>query len=134
MGEVVIADGTVTGTGVVLAKRLEQLAEPGGVVVQESVSETVPITRPTSPRFRRGKEDVERPSLLLRYSCRWHLAVGQRTETFPIPHRDTFSLTTYLSNLPSSFFPLFNGKSLWNGHGKAYKTRSTKVLLDFSPQ
>ena len=42
LGEVVIADGTVTGAGVVLAQRLEQLAEPGGVVVQGAVSETVP--------------------------------------------------------------------------------------------
>ena len=31
MGEVVIADNTVTGEGIVLAQRLEQLAEPGGV-------------------------------------------------------------------------------------------------------
>ena len=30
LGEVVIADGTITGAGVVLAQRLEQLAEPGG--------------------------------------------------------------------------------------------------------
>jgi adenylate cyclase len=46
LGEVVIADHTVTGAGVVLAQRLEQLAEPGGVVVQGSVSETVPIRIP----------------------------------------------------------------------------------------
>ncbi|MDH3763121.1 MAG: adenylate/guanylate cyclase domain-containing protein, partial [Gammaproteobacteria bacterium] len=46
LGEVVIADGTVTGAGVVLAQRLEQLAEPGGVVVQGSVSETVPVRMP----------------------------------------------------------------------------------------
>jgi len=46
LGEVVIADGTVTGAGVVLAQRLEQLAESGGVVVQGSVSETVPIRLP----------------------------------------------------------------------------------------
>jgi adenylate cyclase len=46
LGEVVIADGTITGAGVVLAQRLEQLAEPGGVVVQGSVSETVPIRLP----------------------------------------------------------------------------------------
>ena len=31
MGEVVVADNTVTGEGIVLAQRLEQLAEPGGV-------------------------------------------------------------------------------------------------------
>ena len=42
LGEVVIADGTVTGAGVVLAQRLEQLAEAGGIVVQGSVAETVP--------------------------------------------------------------------------------------------
>ena len=46
MGEVVIADGTVTGAGVVLAQRLEQLAETGGVVVQGSVAETVPNRMP----------------------------------------------------------------------------------------
>jgi adenylate cyclase len=46
LGEVVIADGTITGAGVVLAQRLEQLAVPGGVVVQASVSETVPVRLP----------------------------------------------------------------------------------------
>ncbi len=46
LGEVVIADGTVTGPGVVLAQRLEQLCNPGGVVVQGAVSETVPIRLP----------------------------------------------------------------------------------------
>jgi len=46
MGEVVIADNTVTGEGIVLAQRLEQLAGSGGVVVQGSVSETVPARMP----------------------------------------------------------------------------------------
>ena len=46
LGEVIVADGTVTGAAVVLAQRLEQLAEPGGVVVQGSVSETVPDRMP----------------------------------------------------------------------------------------
>jgi adenylate cyclase len=46
MGEVVVADNTVTGEGIVLAQRLEQLAETGGVVVQGSVSETVPTRLP----------------------------------------------------------------------------------------
>lgn len=46
LGEVVIADNTVTGAGVVLAQRLEQLADPGGVVVQGSVAETVPGRMP----------------------------------------------------------------------------------------
>jgi TolB-like protein/Flp pilus assembly protein TadD len=46
LGEVIIADNTITGEGVVLAQRLEQLADPGGVVVQGSVSETVPTRMP----------------------------------------------------------------------------------------
>jgi adenylate cyclase len=46
IGEVVIADGTITGAGIVLAQRLEQLCEPGGVIVQGAVSETVPIRLP----------------------------------------------------------------------------------------
>jgi adenylate cyclase len=46
LGEVVIADGTITGAGVVLAQRLEQLAETGGVVVQGAVAETVPTRMP----------------------------------------------------------------------------------------
>ena len=46
IGEVIVADNTVTGAGIVLAQRLEQLAAPGGVVVQGSVSETVPSRLP----------------------------------------------------------------------------------------
>jgi len=42
MGEVVIADNTITGEGVVLAQRLEQLAVPGGVCIQGAAYETVP--------------------------------------------------------------------------------------------
>jgi TolB-like protein/Tfp pilus assembly protein PilF len=46
LGEVVVAHGTITGAGIVLAQRLEQLAEPRGVVVQGAVSETVPTRLP----------------------------------------------------------------------------------------
>ncbi len=46
LGEVIIADNTITGAGVVLAQRLEQLAESGGVVVQGAISETVPTRMP----------------------------------------------------------------------------------------
>jgi len=42
MGEVVIADETITGVGVVLAQRLEQLAESGSVVIQGAAYETIP--------------------------------------------------------------------------------------------
>ena len=46
LGEVVIADDTVTGAGVIIAQRLEQMAETGGIVVQGSVAETVPDRLP----------------------------------------------------------------------------------------
>lgn len=46
MGEVVVADNTVTGEGVVLAQRLEQLAEPGGVSIQGAAYETMPKRLP----------------------------------------------------------------------------------------
>ena len=42
MGEVVIADHTITGAGIVVAQRLEQLAQPGGVVIQGAAYETIP--------------------------------------------------------------------------------------------
>lgn len=46
MGEVLIADNTVTGEGVVLAQRLEQISEPGGVCIQGAAYETVPKRLP----------------------------------------------------------------------------------------
>lgn len=46
MGEVIVADNTVTGEGVVLAQRLEQIAEPGGIVIQGAAYETVPQRLP----------------------------------------------------------------------------------------
>lgn len=46
MGEVVVADNTVTGEGVVLAQRLEQLADPGGVYIQGAVYDTLPKRLP----------------------------------------------------------------------------------------
>ena len=46
MGEVVIADNTVTGEGVVLAQRVEQLAEPGGVCITGAINEALPTRLP----------------------------------------------------------------------------------------
>ena len=42
MGEVIVADNTITGAGIVLAQRLEQLAPPGGICIQGAARETVP--------------------------------------------------------------------------------------------
>ena len=46
MGEVVIADDTVTGTGVVQAQRVEQLAAPGGVCLTAAIQEDIPKRMP----------------------------------------------------------------------------------------
>ena len=41
MGEVIIADSTVTGAGVVQAQRIEQLADPGGVCITASIHDSL---------------------------------------------------------------------------------------------
>lgn len=46
LGEIVIADGTLTGPDVVMAQRIEQLAEPGGVCIQGTAYETIPRRLP----------------------------------------------------------------------------------------
>jgi len=46
MGEVVVADHTITGEGIILAQRLEQLAERGGICIQGAAHETLPKRLP----------------------------------------------------------------------------------------
>jgi len=46
LGEVVIADATITGAGVVLAQRLEQLAEPGSLCITPAIREALPKRLP----------------------------------------------------------------------------------------
>ena len=46
LGEVVIADSTVTGAGVVLAQRVEQLAEPSGLCITAAIHEALPKRMP----------------------------------------------------------------------------------------
>lgn len=46
MGEVIVADETVTGLGVVLAQRVEQLADPGGVCITAALHEALPKHMP----------------------------------------------------------------------------------------
>ena len=46
LGEVVIADDTITGPGIVLAQRVEQLATPGGVFVTPAIHEATPDRLP----------------------------------------------------------------------------------------
>ena len=42
LGEVIIANQTITGAGVVLAQRLEELADTGGVCISGAIREAVP--------------------------------------------------------------------------------------------
>jgi adenylate cyclase len=46
IGEVVVAGRTITGAGIVMAQRLEQLASPGGIVIQGAAHETIPRRLP----------------------------------------------------------------------------------------
>ena len=46
MGEVIFADNTVTGAGVVVAQRVEQLADAGGLCVTSAVHEALPRRLP----------------------------------------------------------------------------------------
>ena len=46
MGEVIVADSTVTGAGVVLAQRIEQLSQPGGVCITAAIHEGLPKRLP----------------------------------------------------------------------------------------
>jgi len=46
MGEIVIGDGTATGAGVVLAQRIEQLAEPGSLCITAALHEALPRRMP----------------------------------------------------------------------------------------
>ena len=46
LGEVVIADRTVTGAGVVLAQRVEQLARPGEICITSAIHEALPNRLP----------------------------------------------------------------------------------------
>jgi len=46
LGEEVFAHDTVTGAGVVLAQRVEQLSEPGGVCVTGAIHEAIPQRLP----------------------------------------------------------------------------------------
>jgi len=48
MGEIIIADGTVTGAGVVQAQRVEQLANSGGVCITAAIQEALPKRMPFS--------------------------------------------------------------------------------------
>lgn len=89
MGEAVFADRTVTGASVVLAQRLEQLAEPGSVVIQASAQESIPQRLPIDYRFL-GEHEVkgfERPVRAFEASLRAGQTLpGSPNKTEPREH------------------------------------------------
>ena len=97
LGEVIVADNTITGEGVVLAQRLEQIAEPGGVVVQGSVSETVPSRIPFE-FISLGKQTLKGFDQPVRAFAA-NIRVG---EEIPTPEKDT-SLETIESGRPKDY-------------------------------
>jgi len=58
LGEEIFADDTVTGPGVVLAQRVEQLAEPGGVCITSAIHEAIPNRMPFDQESL-GEQDVK---------------------------------------------------------------------------
>ncbi len=72
LGEVVIADNTVTGAGVVLAQRVEQLAEPGGVCITGAIHEAAPQHLPLdySDLGKREVKGFEEPVQVYRASVK----------------------------------------------------------------
>jgi len=83
MGEVITADNTVTGAGVVQAQRIEQLADPGGVCVTAAIHEALSKRMPfdlesLGEQVLKGFDDPIRV-------YRVRLSVGQ---SVPAPERD----------------------------------------------
>jgi TolB-like protein/class 3 adenylate cyclase/Tfp pilus assembly protein PilF len=95
LGEVIIADKTITGAGVVLAQRLEQLAEPGGVVVQGAISETVPTRMPFE--FKSLGEQVLKG---FDQPVRAFAAILRPGEELPTPEADVISKPVKPAALP----------------------------------
>ena len=58
LGEVIFADGQVTGAGVVLAQRVEQLAEPGGLCITAAIHEALPQHMPFD-QYDLGEQEVK---------------------------------------------------------------------------
>ena len=82
LGEVVIADNTITGQGVVLAQRLEQLAEPGAVCITPAIREALPRRLPFDieslgkQRLKGFEEAIEASCVSLRAGAALPLPAG----------------------------------------------------------
>ena len=88
MGEVVIADSTVTGTGVVQAQRIEQLADPGGVCITATTNDALSKRMPFD-LDNLGEQDLKGFDDPIRV-YRVELSANQ---SIPIPQHDSKSET-----------------------------------------
>jgi adenylate cyclase len=80
MGEVIIADSTMTGAGVVQAQRVEQLAEPGGVCITAAIHEAL------SKRMPFDLESLGEKALKgFDYSVRVYRVELRSGESIPLP-------------------------------------------------
>jgi TolB-like protein/class 3 adenylate cyclase len=93
LGEVIVADSTVTGAGVVQAQRVEQLADPGGVCVTAAIHEALAKRMPFDLEDL-GEQELKGFDIPVRV-YRVELTAGQ---SIPLPHRASTSETT--SNKP----------------------------------
>ena len=83
LGEVIIDDHTVTGAGVVLAQRVEQLAMPGGLCITAAIHEALPQWMPLDHEYL-GKQDIKGFDKMIR-AYRVVIRPGR-----PIPPPDNF--------------------------------------------
>ena len=95
LGEVVIADNTITGAGVVLAQRLEQLSESGGVCIQGAAYETVP------QRFPFGYKNLGEQKLKgFEAPVQAYAITLNPDEIIPVPEPIEKTIATVLNQLP----------------------------------
>jgi adenylate cyclase len=95
LGEVVIADNTITGAGVVLAQRLEQLSEPGGVCIQGAAYETVPQRFPFEYK-NLGEQKLKGFEMLVQA----YAITLKPDEKIPAPEPIEKAIATVLNQLP----------------------------------
>lgn len=109
MGEVVIADRTVTGPGVVLAQRLEELAEPSGICIQGAAYETVPRRLPFDYEYL-GEQKVkgfEEP-------VRVYAVTLKEGEAIPAPEPRKQIKQDWMVRGGIALFVVFAGGLLWS--------------------
>ncbi len=127
MGEVVIADTTVTGAGVVLAQRVEQLAVLGGLCITAAIHEAL------SKRLSFDLEDIGEQSLKgFDYPVRVYRVSLRGGETIPRPDQNIRPVNSVrsrriLSTVAVMTIVITVGATYWF---KPWQTREEAASLD----